>query len=145
LDANGNTRIELNNNGTATIGGWTIGTSSLSYENSDPTYKNDDNTRWLYFGTTNSATLTWNNNEKKYVALRLGNGFGVTTAGKLYASGAEIDGKITLSAGSKMNGNDIGEYSTFAVTKTSITTSVKETYIDPLDDKVTQHSATLKT
>ena len=90
LKNNGNKTVEFNINGTATIGGWSVGTASLSYANKDTSQQ--DYTRWLYFGQNDNAQIKWKNDETKNVALRLGNNFGVTSNGVLYASEAQIKG-----------------------------------------------------
>ena len=116
-------KIHFYKDGTATIGGWTIGTSSLSCANTDT--KKQDYTRWLYFGTTNSAKLMWTDNKEKSVALRLGNGFGVTTDGKLYASGADIQGKFNISSESILNGTEVNKIKSATITSTPTDIALK--------------------
>lgn len=63
--------------GTATIGGWNIDKKALSYNSGD-----------LYFGITNDATLnnTFDTISYPKVALKLGDSFGVTSSGTVYAN-----------------------------------------------------------
>lgn len=83
-----------------TIGGWSIGTDtnkSLYYSNSTPGASTNNlvlspssakNTNAI---GGSAANLTW--------FISAGRAFGVTTAGKLYATGAEITGKINADTG----------------------------------------------
>ena len=104
------------------IGGWTIGSSSLRYATSS-----DD--RYLYLGTTNSASITWNSSSKD-VAMKMGSNFGVTTSGTLYATNANISGTI------KANNGQIGGW-TIDSTEISTTSSKASFHIASASDTST--------
>ena len=138
------TKFRLNTDGTATIGGWGIDKNKI-YSSTIRKIDKVDYPFITFMQNANEGTNAFGiyytekvNGKDKHIYP-----FRITHEGKLYATGAEINGKITLTNGSKIGENDIGDYSTFEATKKSITSTVKTSYFDPLDKTVTEHTSTL--
>ncbi len=89
--------------GDVTAGGFTINASSLSYGTAGNNYafliypngEKNSNGNWVYRNPTTFAIESNTNNPRANFSLIIGKSFGVSDNGKLYASGAEITGKIT--------------------------------------------------
>lgn len=89
------------------IGGWQIGTDGNKSlhngsSNTSPTIGN--NTIILSKGLTSTTSIAGSSGSQTWTIAASTN-FGVTTAGKLYATGAEISGDLTASS-LKINGNN---------------------------------------
>ena len=137
-------KVYFYSDGTATIGGWNIGTRSLSY-----------NAEELYFGTGNNAVITGKFKEgdedttKYSVALKLGNNFGVQKNGTLYAKGVNINGNITAKTLKLDKGIQIGEDNLVLTnTKAAINTNrvniaANKTTIDSHTTTINSHTTTL--
>lgn len=82
------------------IGGWQIGTDgnkSLHNGSANTSPVIGDNTIILSKGLTSSTTIAGSTGSQTWT-IAAGRTFGVTTAGKLYATGADISGAITASS-----------------------------------------------
>ena len=89
------------------IGGWQIGTDGNKSlhngsSNTSPTIGNS--TIILSKGLTSTTSIAGSSGPQTWT-IAAGTNFGVTTAGKLYATGAEISGDLTASS-LKINGNN---------------------------------------
>ena len=83
------------------IGGWQIGTDGNKTlhngsANTSPTIGN--NTIILSKGLTSTTSIAGSTGQQTWT-IAVGTNFGVTTAGKLYATGADIAGEITATSG----------------------------------------------
>lgn len=76
------------------IAGWTFNTTSLYKTNATPGYSAD--TMVISTGTKSTYNIGEGGTDEKYWMLSAGTGFGVTTAGKLYATGAVISGVLNI-------------------------------------------------
>ena len=108
------------------IGGFTIDASSLSYDTVGKDYamliypkgeKNSDG--YVYRNPTTFAIENNTNNPRANFSLIIGKSFGVSDNGKLYASGAEISGKIHATEGD-MGGWKVGTGSQFNPSRSAI-------------------------
>ena len=89
--------------GDVTAGGFTINASSLSYGTAGNNYafliypngEKNSYGNWVYRNPTTFAIESNTNNPRANFSLIIGKSFGVSDNGILYASGAEITGKIT--------------------------------------------------
>ena len=90
-----------------TIGGFMVDESKLSYGTVGNDYafliypygEKDADGNWVYRNPTTFAIESNTNNPRANFSLIIGKSFGVSDNGKLYASGAEISGKITATTG----------------------------------------------
>ena len=149
-------KFDLKANGSASIGGWDIQTNSLAnqfvqdyYEGisgSNDIIGNTYNKANIVFSTSNNFILPWESetNQYKYtdqegterktggirVVAKIGDNFGVTKTGLLYATGAKIKGKVELEAGStSSNGKTIN--------MTTITTSPTDIALKAFEQNIT--------
>ena len=149
-------KFELNADGSASIGSWDIQTNSLAnqfvqdyYEGisgSNDIIGNTYNKANIVFSTSNNFILPWESetNQYKYtdqegterktggirVVAKIGDNFGVTKTGLLYATGAKIKGKVELEAGStSSNGKTIN--------MTTITTSPTDIALKAFEQNIT--------
>lgn len=76
------------------IAGWTFNTTSLYKTNATPGYSAD--TMVISTGTKSTYNIGEGGTDEKTWMLSAGRGFGVTTAGKLYATGAVISGVLNI-------------------------------------------------
>lgn len=76
------------------IAGWTFNTTSLYKTNATPGYSTD--TMVISTGTKSTYNIGEGGTDEKTWMLSAGRGFGVTTAGKLYATGAVISGVLNI-------------------------------------------------
>ena len=83
------------------IAGWTFNTTSLYKTNATPGYSTS--TMVISTGTKSTYNIGDGGTDEKTWMLSAGRGFGVTTAGTLYATGAHISGAITATSGSFKN------------------------------------------
>ena len=94
------------------IGGWQIGTDnnkSLHNGNANTSPTPGNGVIILSKGITGPSTATGVLPANQTWAITASNSFGVTTAGKLYATGAEISGKMTIGSGSSIDsGTTVG-------------------------------------
>lgn len=109
-DSSGRTLLSAQNNAVQ-IGGWKVDSNSLYT-------KWDDASDRIFISTgTNSNYTIGGYSQKWYIGAgsSTGSGFGISTSGKLYASGATISGSVTASSGQigdweisggKLTGND---------------------------------------
>jgi len=89
-----NTKISALTATTATIGSWTISKGVMQHAT-----VGGSGGVWISADTDTSSNVTVGNSGAiKTWRLLVNNTFGVTTAGKLYASGADISGKITATS-----------------------------------------------
>ena len=101
------------------IAGWSFDTVSLYKTNATPGYSAA--TMVISTGTKSKKNIGEGGTDEKTWMLSAGTGFGVTTAGKLYATGAVIKGKITATSGSF----DSVSATNFTLTSGSIAGAVK--------------------
>ena len=78
------------------IAGWTFNTTSLYKTNATPGYSTS--TMVISTGTKSTYNIGDGGTDEKTWMLSAGRGFGVTTAGTLYAIGAHISGAITATS-----------------------------------------------
>ena len=78
------------------IGNWTIGTAGMYYNSDAPS---STSITMIPGGTTASSTSIGGSSGSKQWIFTGKNLFGIDTSGKLYASSAEISGKITATSG----------------------------------------------
>lgn len=78
------------------IGNWTIGTTGMYYNSDAPS---STSITMIPGGTTASSTSIGGSSGSKQWIFTGKNLFGIDTSGKLYASSAEISGKITATSG----------------------------------------------
>lgn len=78
------------------IGNWTIGTTGMYYNSDAP---GSTSITMIPGGTTASTTSIGGSSGSKSWIFTGKNLFGIDTTGKLYASSAEISGKITANTG----------------------------------------------
>ena len=87
------------------IGNWTIGTTGMYYNSDAP---GSTSITMIPGGTAASTTSIGGSSGSKQWIFTGKNLFGIDTTGKLYASSAEISGKITATSGSLATGMIIG-------------------------------------
>ena len=110
-----------------TIGGFMIDESKLSYGTVGNDYafliypygEKDADGNWVYRNPTTLAIESNTNNPRANFSLIIGKSFGVSDNGKLYASGAEISGKITATTGD-IGGWKVGTGSQFNPSRSAI-------------------------
>ena len=76
---------------------WQIGDRSIYYGNATPGY--NASTLVLSTGTTSGKSIGGSGTSTKTWMISAGTGFGVTSAGIMYATGAHIEGEITATSG----------------------------------------------
>lgn len=115
---NGNFSGEITATG-GTIGGFMVDESKLSYGTVGKSYalliypngEKNSSGNWVYRNPTTFAIESNTNNPRANFSLIIGKSFGVSDNGILYASGAEISGKITATKltldGCKISTSDI--------------------------------------
>ena len=117
-------KIQFNSNGTAKIGGWTLESKNLSYNLTSTYYtgKSDEVKGKQYakadmiISTSAQVILPWTEDTSGYVytytedgeaketlgirvTTKIGNNFGLTSSGKIYAKEVNLVGKITATSG----------------------------------------------
>lgn len=110
-----------------TIGGFMVDESKLSYGTVGNDYafliypygEKDADGNWVYRNPTTFAIESNTNNPRANFSLIIGKSFGVSDNGKLYASGAEISGKITATTGD-IGGWKVGTGSQFNPSRSAI-------------------------
>lgn len=110
------------------IGGWQIGTDgnkTLHNGNANTSPVPGSGVIILSKGIAGPTTATGVLPANQTWAITASNQFGVTTAGKLYATGAEISGKITVSSDSNLSAG-LGSYSTTSDMNTAISNATND-------------------
>ena len=112
-------KFELRANGSASIGSWDIQTNSLTNEFEKDYYTGTKEDKYnkanIVFSTTGNFILPWESSSNIYkytddsgktqetggirVATKIGDNFGVTSSGKLYAKEGNFNGTITSTEG----------------------------------------------
>lgn len=105
LDNDGNIIIQILNNGTATISGWSIDKQYIqsSDEVVGMSATNANYAFWAGFKNWNGTTYAK---------------FKVTQNGKLYAEGVDIQGKLTINNESLLNGTKVSDINSTTITST---------------------------
>lgn len=107
---------------------WQIGDRSIYYGNATP--GNNTSTLVISTGTASTKSIGGSDTTSKNWMLSAGTGFGVTSAGVLYATGAHINGEITATSGTigsnatAANRWQIGDKAIFNTTNSMTSTGV---------------------
>ena len=122
------------------IGGWQIGTDnnkSLHNGNANTSPTPGNGVIILSKGITGPSTATGVLPANQTWTITASNSFGVTTAGKLYATGAEISGKMTIGSGSSIDASTSIDGTT-ASTVVSNASNGQNAYTNGIKNTVTE-------
>ena len=95
------------------IGGWALSSNTLKYAPKSDNKVGDAGTMYLCSGGTSAAANIAGSGSISGWGITIGNTFGVTAGGKLYATGAKISGALTAGVGSSIGGFSIDENSIY--------------------------------